>query len=304
MAIINLDTATKPRESRGVLWRHVRCPYCASRGAGADRGHHLGIGIRPGRPPLVHCFRCDLNKLPPGTQFQVGGKVLGLRDLGLQPGRMVPSSKKKEDHTAPQERLPGTTLRGLSRSSKTAELLEKKLGSKWPGLTYEDLCRAGLRVCDSSLRTYYLPYWTPRGWGYQIRNLDTVGARVVTKGPRGVAFLRELDVTIPRDWVVVEGWADAAAVPAPFEPVILNGLSNWPKLQGTLTLALDNDKAGQSATKKRLVQCLQRGVKVYSAEYEAGDPGDAGVANMHVALLKRREISTLTDLIEWMDRCL
>lgn len=305
MHVLNLDRATKVRQdARGTLWRHVKCLWCHSRGAGVDRGAHLGIGLRGHLPPKVHCFRCGLNALPLGTQLIFENQQDDARQFRLPVMQSVTATN--HEHIEAQDHTPGVPLIGMPRTSSTAKIVTRKLLSKWKGLRYEDLCRGGVHVGDEGLDTVYLPYWTPKGWGYQCRFLDADRKgkiKVKTVGPKGVAFLQEQDLTQPRDWVVVEGWADACAVPPPFEPCILQGLSNWQNLRGTVTLALDRDQPGRRACKKRIISLMKKGVKVFVADdYEAADPGDAGRQLMLKSLTSRTPIETIEDFFAWSER--
>ena len=297
MKTVDLGRAQRVRrDSDATLWFHISCPYCETRGFGPDPSYHMGVGVVPGGSVKSKCLRCG-GSLPRSTTFLLDGKTF--RASGK---RGTVRRKRSEERKVEATKIPGLPVEMLAPESRYRQRIAEVVAEKWPALDFEQVAAAGLRVEEGSVETFYCPVWTTGGWAWVERRLNRE-PKALNHGPRGVGFLRPVDPASERDWVWVEGWFDAVAVPPPYEAVVLRGVSYWPEnMRGRVFIALDPDEAGRAAVRKMVPRLWASGVDVHLVSLDAGDPADCGTERLVAALGGAKKVESVKEFIEWLSR--
>ena len=254
----------------------------------------------------MRCWRCGVTRPPEDVEIVLEGVSVRWSDAGGKTGGWATLASKAPEIEpaglsayAGYDEMPGEWIGSWTLGSFMSKNVLEMANEMWPGLTWDDLVSAGLRAGEGELKTLWLPYWTPQGWGYQIRRYNRE-PKVITKGPPGPGFLGPVDLSRPRMWAIVEGWADAAAIPQPYTPLILMGASNWEdafRVKGDLVFCLDDDDAGRSALKKALLKGIRDRRHVFIVDMALTDPAEEGKKAMAEKLADRVQVRRVGEVV-------
>lgn len=279
--ILDLAHGRKPRATPDGTWWHFNCPFCE------DRSHHLGVLVGAGGWSLASCFRCGAGRGRKLTIVEKGATLpCTRRGAARVPGAYrAEKAAQNASKAVSEDSLPGEPLASIPEGSVRAELIRNLFNPAW-NLSWGDLARAGMRV--GSGPSLILPVYDPLagGWGWQVRGSGK--ARFLSEGVTSGLLRKGTGGGVV---VVVEGWADAAAIPAPFVPWVLGGVGgSLPGVHEGVVLALDSDAAGKRRERRILREW--RGRRIEVVRYDAKDPAEAGKAMMAEAL-KNRQIGRI-----------
>lgn len=266
----------------GCTIYHFTCPLCIHILHTADTDMHLGVGCRAGRVIFSRCFRC-----------------------GSTPQVSLSGEEPYREPRKPIEIPESIALTDLPDSSVLVQAMNTMRLSLniWAGLTLDDLREAGLRIQTDNPYRVWLPYRTQTDVGIQVRIFNHTGPKILTIGPKGPANLpsRHAGTT-----VIVEGWADGAAIPWPYAALLLLGCDNArgvvPPHQAIIFL--DPDASGAKGTSVLVHTALREGreVSIVPPDLCAGqDPAQLGkerVSHLLKAAVPIRKLSDLRKVLE------
>lgn len=273
------------KDRRG--WTHERCTHCVERGAGPDRGKHLGRNVNG----YLHCLRCGYSKSNKGIRSPSRGTNVDSRT----------SSSSSFPSSIARERIP-LLINALDTSDRGTHFA-KYLSKLWPW-------KLSIEEIDP-----YVERYTPDSVVFRLQSID---------GRRG-SFERyfgrvkkckqsgELGWCYPgqpepfgSSVILVEGIADAiAASSLQHTGVALMGTGNaklapkmLPLLRARITLLLDGDDTGRRATLNlgRTLLKLRRPFSMATCP-EGTDPASLGRNGVLKVLESARRVDSLRSLL-------
>ena len=304
MKTLNLSHSHKTRtDAKGTTWHHFECPFCLRRGAGKDRGHHLGVGVKPSGHVWLKCFRCGMSgSLRDHPEVQLRGLKVGLSKTGEAYRRSrFPAGGRGQGAGSSS----GSSWSSLSHRPDPSVLQRKALRlalSHWKGVTEADLLVAGGGVTPDSIGTLVMPYKQVQGkeTGVQYRRFLDPDLTVLTEGPKGPATYLSVHIGEEDRVLVVEAWADGLTAPDGVKPMFLLGTSGLtlPKIRcAEFIICLDGDAPGRRMARAG-ASCLmkkQRRVSVITLP-DGTDPADHTEDEMSVYVDTRKMLCTASDL--------